>query len=293
MRQIRALDFENTPNISTLTVGCALDGTGGSTFNVYIPDVESLFDFGYEIEVNHPIETILGKQKNTASLVLDLVNQGNSIAETLTNPDKKTEDIVRSSWSQLPAFKGIKPLTFSNQIDIEYYFGQAGFFDSKTEVYEKGIELIKMFMPTDNSGSITQDLLPLPGSLLISSARSMYQASQDQSLDTASTGSDEEVVEEEEVVDSSLISKAYEGLASVVKTFNESVRSSYKNIHGIFCKVKYGALSSPVFFPKSFGLKFNCEEMDSEQYPLKVVVSLKSCQTPELTTKTLLNSIYQ
>ncbi len=318
MAKISEIDFNNTEylNKAYLRVGCNLKGGGGEVFEVYIPNLNSIFDFSYDIENEKPIETILGKQKNTASLLLESLNQANAIFDALdeNSIDENSNEVLKSTWSNLPGFKGVKTLNFTNQIDIEYYFGQFGEFDSEKEVFDKGIELIKLFAPSlGTDGVIEQSLLPLSGELMTKAALGLYKASTPEAEDTstASTSSDkeEESIEAssggfDAVKEGNLLNKAFTMVAETVNTFNKvvdgtaNVPSPYNDKSQLFCQIMYGALKTPVFVPKSFSIAFNATEMvrkklDGKEidYPLKATVSLKSCQSLELTHKGLIEGI--
>lgn len=273
---------------ATLKIGCGIDGTKGEEVSVFIPNIESLFDFSYEIEVETPVDKLLGKSKSTVSRALETINKLSGVKEAVKN-DTDTTKVAKSAWHALPTFKGVKPLSFKNQIDFEFYFGMDGDFN-KSEItgWKK---IMKELAPTVSGGTIAP---PVPQSSEVLATTILKLEDTSLTKETEGDTEDDEATNQDttNLINGSLAKEA----KALVNAFNEAVKATYTgNYNQIFCQITYKGLKTPVFFPKGVKVEFNTSERiktgSGALYPIGATLSFTGCQTSELTTKGLIQSI--
>lgn len=297
----------------TINLGVGIDGKlDGTSYDFYCEDLASLFNFEYEFELDNPIEAILGKGKSTVSLALESVNKISAAASFIQgkHTDQEGDQLIKSAWSKLPAFKGIKPITFKSQIDLKFYWGIDNTFNPKTEVLDKVIYLMDYFAPTRSGAQITPPL-PVNSTLLASTLKNMAigNLTPDESADKEDKDSEindnkSEIKSSEESnngpeaakVDGNLLTSLATELNEIIQSFNKAIESTFKDpSYGkIFCQISCGKLKSPVFFPKGVSIEFDTSSVvlfNKKMYPIGATVSLKNCQTPLLPYKELVSSI--
>lgn len=294
----------------TLNLGVGLEGGDATTSYIfYCEDLASLFNFEYEFEFDHPVEAILGKGKSSVSLALEAVNKISAAAKYIKNSsdNQDGDQIIKSAWSKLPTFKGVKPITFKSQIDLKFYWGIDGTYNPVTEVMNRVIALMKYFAPSRSDGIITPPL-PTSSALLASTIRNMVtgnlvaEETEGESESSEVNDSNSEVTTESSgnaqkavKVDPGLLNSLATELNEIINSFNTAVAATFDGAYGtIMCTVSCGNLTSPVFFPKGVSIEFDTSsvvEYDGKYYPIGATVSLKNCQTPLLPYKELVSKI--
>lgn len=306
----------------TISLGVGIDGSlDGTSYKFYCEDLASLFNFEYEFELDNPIEAILGKGKSTVSLALESVNKISAAASFIQgkHKDQEGDQLIKSAWSKLPAFKGIKPITFKSQIDLKFYWGIDNTFNPKTEVLDKVIYLMDYFAPARSGAQITPPL-PVNSTLLASTLKNMAisnltpdESSNNKDKDSKINDSKSEIDSnkseiksseesnngpEATKVDGNLLSSLATELAEIIQSFNKAIKDTFSDKNPgygkIFCQISCGKLKSPVFFPKGVSIEFDTSSVvlfDGKMYPIGATVSLKNCQTPLLPYKGLVSNI--
>lgn len=299
-----------------INLGVGLEGDAdGTPYNFYCEDLASLFTFEYEFELDHPVEAILGKGKSSVSLALEAVNKISAAAKYLqnsgttqdTNGQEEGDQIVKSAWSKLPTFKGVKPITFKSQIDLKFYWGIDGTYNPQTEIMDKVIALMKYFAPSRTGGIITPPL-PTSSTLLAATIKNMVtgnlvaEETEGESEGSEVNDSNSEVTTESSggvqkavKIDTGLLTSLAKELNEIINSFNSAVETTFTGKYGtIMCTVSCGNLKSPVFFPKGVSIEFDTSSIvkhEGKYYPIGATVSLKNCQTPLLPYKGLVSKI--
>jgi hypothetical protein len=292
-------EFNSSNNIPSnyvvFNIGVKPDGTttNAVSYNLMPASLDNLASFDYKIDLDFPVEEILKKGKNTGELLMDVLNQANSIQSALKNSEnRKTIDTGNNTeklgtiWKNLPAFKGISPLGFPSELTFKFWFGQRGIFDGKKEVYDPIIKIAKAFAPSWEKGKITHSLLPLSGSVLFSAGSALLKNSSD-SGSTPNTSESNSDSESETVV-----GDLYNKVANVMKELQNGLLTSYKDNHQAMCNFVLGKLTSPVFIVKGVKWNFNYSNMDENDYPMAGSISLTGCQTLYLATQEKLNGMF-
>lgn len=292
----------------TINLGVGLEGdANGTPYIFYCEDLASLFNFEYEFELDHPVEAILGKGKSSVSLALESVNKISSAVKAFKNSSDNQEgdQVIKSAWSKLPTFKGVKPITFKSQIDLKFYWGIDGTYNPQTEIMDKVIALMKYFAPSRTGGIITPPL-PTSSALLAATIKNMVtgnlvaEETEGENEGSEVNDSNSEVttessggVQKEVKIDTGLLTSLAKELNEIINSFNSAIETTFTGKYGtIMCTVSCGNLKSPVFFPKGVSIEFDTSSVvkhNNKYYPIGATVSLKNCQTPLLPYKGLVS----
>lgn len=289
-----------TNKYATLYTNCSLDGSEREKKfkNLILENPQNVFSYSVGFEVNHPIDEILGGWQSNNKKIIDAILKGSQFTEAAKNAwtteatdTTKETSVISSVWSQIPAFKGAKPIGFSNSINFVYFFNMYGSDQYGSDYTRNSKELIQYFAPSLSNNSLSWGLQTSPQMLGTVATNLIKNRNSYSDLDNVEEATEGETQAVADLREANLATRTRDFLKDTISTIytnSVNLRQEY------YCQLEYGALKSPIFIPKSFSITYKMDPIVEEKgirYPGSIIVSLQGCQTVELAHQGILDKL--